>query len=163
MHGARTERPKLDVAPFAGIGLFEVPEKAPEPVPAPPAQAPARAPARRTIALVAGAVMAVAVASAIAIFKMRGAADARVPPLAELHAVTVLPSPPPEPPRIEAPTATEAKPVETAAKPPPGPPRDLSRRGIKPLGSAGIKPDSPKPTPACDLMCQMKKAVGGPH
>src|SRR5262249_28646863 len=67
MHEQHAERPKLDVAPFVGVGLFDVPEKAPEPLPPPVEQAPARAPRWRTIALLAGAVTTVAAVSAIVI------------------------------------------------------------------------------------------------
>lgn len=159
MDAARAERPKLDVAPFVGVALFDVPEKAPELVPPPPEQARARAPAWRTIALLAGAVMVVAAASAIAVAATRGAGEGRLPPVAALHTATVPASPPPEEPRqTEAPARTEVEPAHAAATTKPGPAQAPSRRVPRPPGSAVVKPS--KPAPACDLMCQMQKSVG---
>jgi hypothetical protein len=160
-HEEPAERPKLDVAPRAGVGLFEVPEKAPEPVSPAPVQAPARAPTRRTAALLAGAVVLVAAASAIAIITTRGSGDTQLPAVAALHTAAAPVSPLPKPSTTEAPAPVEVKPPEAVAKPSPSAAQSPSRRVPKPPASAVVKPVPPKPEPPCDLMCQMQKRVAG--
>jgi hypothetical protein len=159
MSKSQPERPKLDVAPFVGVGLFEVPQSAPEPAP-PPQPAPSRAPTKRTIALVAAAVAVVAAGSAIAIAAIHGRDSAQLPPVTALHTATLPEAPRPEPAASEPSPQVDAKPVETAAPPPSDPPRGPARRVPKQVGSGGAKTTSSKPAPPCDLMCQMQKSVG---
>lgn len=164
----REEPAKLDVAPFAGVGLFDVPSPPTAPAAqAAPDPAPARArQRRRTAAIVAAAVTAVAAVSAIAIAGTHRPGDAQLPPVSALHTATVPVSPPPEPARAEpAPQAdakpSEVKPAETTAPPPSASPRASTapRRAPKPAGSTVVKTEPPKAGPPCDLMCQMQKSV----
>lgn len=156
----QAERSALSVSPFPEVGLFDAP--APKPEPAPIAPAPAPAPTKRnTTALIAGAAALAAVASVVAVLLTQQSQHALMSPGIEVPVNAIVASIP-EPPKADAPKQDTAPPVEAK----PNEARPKARSTVKPPGpvSGVVKPEAPKqPAAACDLRCQMEKAVAKPR
>lgn len=156
----QAERSALSVSPFPEVGLFDAP--APKPEPAPIAPAPVPAPTKRnTAALIAGAAALAAVASVVAVLLTQQSQHALMSPGIEVPVDAIVASIP-EPPKADTPKQDTAAPVEAK----PNGARPKARSTVKPPGpvSGVVKPEAPKqPAGACDLRCQMEKAVAKPR